>query len=440
MSLPYDPAQIARRHGTPTYVYDAATIHRQVDALQREGVTIRYAQKANSNLAVLALMRSRGVVVDAVTAGEVHRALKAGFDPSDVVFTADLLDADALAVLSAHRCPVNCGSADMLDTLAEAGLEDLPVTLRLNPGFGHGHSRKVNTGGPSSKHGIWQAQLPETLDRAHALGLRVRGLHMHIGSGADFDHLAKVCDAMEQAADVFVKHASSRPGQLEVISAGGGLPIDYHRHTAAAAAGPESASASAFDVERFLVLWLATRDRIRETAGGGVELEVEPGRFLVAEAGTLLTRVRALKLQGEGAGAQRYVLIDAGFNDLVRPSFYGAFHHVSVYEPGGSARVGEAAAAIAGPLCESCDVFTQNEDGVVQTRTMADAQVGDLLVLHDAGAYGFAMASNYNSRRLAEEVMIVEGQPHTVRARQPVEDLYRLESIPEGVERPALAV
>ena len=428
--LPFDPAEVAGRFGTPTYLYNAATIHARIDDLQRDGVTIRYAQKANSNLAILDLMRRRGVEVDAVTAGEIHRALTAGYPPEEVVFTADLLDRRALAAVAEHRCPVNCGSADMIPQLAAAGLHDTPVTPRLNPGFGHGHSRKVNTGGTSSKHGIWHTQLSDVLNLARESGIAVHGLHMHIGSGADFDHLADVCGAMEAAARTFVDHPAGDSG-LHVISSGGGLPIDYHRHTRA------DSEAERFDTARFLDMWLACRDRIRALAGDQVGLEVEPGRFLVAESGYLLTEVRAVKRQGGNGGGDgggdgmNYTLIDAGFNDLVRPSFYGAHHHISIHPTdGSSASTGADPTAVAGPLCESCDVFTQEEDGTVTTRDLPPATPGDLLVLHDAGAYGFAMASNYNSRCLPAELLLHNNQLHEIRRRQTVDDLVALESMP----------
>src|SRR5690606_7015250 len=151
---------LAERFGTPVFVYDRSVIERRIDELKPFDV-IRYAQKASSNLALLSLMRRRGVVVDAVSAGEVERALRAGFrpdgDPPGIVFTADLFDADAVEAIRTHRVPVNVGSPDMITQLG-AFSPGAKVTLRLNPGFGHGHSRKTNTGGEWSKHGIWHTQ------------------------------------------------------------------------------------------------------------------------------------------------------------------------------------------------------------------------------------------------------------------------------------------
>jgi diaminopimelate decarboxylase len=402
---------VAERFGTPTWVYDAATIRQRIAELGAFDL-IRYAQKANSNLAILALMKQAGVVVDAVTAGEIFRALEVGFDPAkdEVVYTADIFDDDALTLIKRHQIPVNVGSPDMITQLGEAGI-NVPVTLRINPGFGHGHSQKVNTGGDHSKHGIWHTQIEECKRRAAEQGLTIRGLHMHIGSGADFTHLSKVCDAMVAAAEAF-------GDKLEIISAGGGLPVPYHKDN------PER-----IDTQHYFELWNDARERVAKIAGPGVRLEVEPGRYLVAEGGALVTKIRSEKVTGDN----HFLLIDAGFNDLMRPAFYGAYHHISIVpnekrDPSASATQDYI---VAGPLCESCDVFTQTDGGFVEARKLPPAQVDDLLILHDAGAYGFAMSSNYNSRRLAAEVLWLEDGPHLIRRRQPFEHLTQLEQIPD---------
>src|SRR5690606_14738009 len=165
--------------------------------------TVRFAQKACSNLAILDLVRRHGAAVDAVSAYEIERALAAGYatggDPPPIVYTADIFDAEALELVRKHGLHVNCGSPDMIAQLGQIA-PGREITLRLNPGFGHGHSQKTNTGGEQSKHGIWHAQLAECLRAADAQGLGVTGLHMHIGSGTDLEHLSQVCDAMEQAA------------------------------------------------------------------------------------------------------------------------------------------------------------------------------------------------------------------------------------------------
>lgn len=427
-SLPYDPKEAAARFGTPTYVYDADTLRSRARALSDRGATVRYAQKANNNIAILALLRAEGVLVDAVTAGEIERALSAGYAPSDIVYTADVFDRDALASLGRHRCPVNAGSPNMLGQLADAGLEDLPVTLRLNPGFGHGHSRKVNTGGTSSKHGIWHEQLEETLMEGHRQGIsRVRGLHMHIGSGSDFAHLQQVCDAMVDSARRWLDSGSDF--KLEVISAGGGLPIPYRKADANGIGGDQP-----LDLDRFFDSWLSARDQISALAGHSVELEIEPGRYLSAESGSLVSEVRGLKTQGgPGDDPVEYLLVDAGFNDLLRPAMYGAYHHLEIASSDGRAIQEQREFVVAGPLCESCDVFTQGDEGVIESRLLPVPRPGDLLIIHDAGAYGAAMASRYNGRRLTAEAMILDGQLVEIRSREPVMEQLRYENIPPSL-------
>jgi diaminopimelate decarboxylase len=370
---------------------------------------VRFAQKACANLHVLRLLRSAGAFVDCVSPGELARALAAGFrpgaEPAEIVYTADILtDAIIDRVLEAG-VPV-AGSEDMLTQLGERR-RGHPVWLRINPGFGRGHSHKVNTGGESSKHGIWHENLAEALARVERHGLDLVGLHMHIGSGADLEHLARVGDAMV--------HAVQRAGSdLRAVSGGGGLPIPYRK-----AEAPIDASAQ-------FAVWDKARRRIEVHLGHRVDLEIEPGRYLVAQAGVLLAEVRATKTMGNN----HFTMIDAGFNDLVRPAMYGAYHELSLLS-----RTGEVEARasrptlVAGPLCESGDVFTQDASGHPEPRQLPEARVGDILVFHEAGAYGASMSSNYNSRPLAAEVLIEGAVPRLIRRRQTIEELLLLEQV-----------
>jgi len=402
-------SSIARDFGTPTYVYDADTIRARVARLKRFD-TIRFAQKACSNTHLLKLLKDEGVVVDAVSGGEIDRALAAGFtgegEPSGIVFTADIFDRATLTKVVDLGIPVNAGSPDMLAQLGEVS-PGHRVWLRVNPGFGHGHSRKTNTGGESSKHGIWHAYLGEALEQIRKHDLKLVGLHMHIGSGADFDHLKQVCDAMVEQVKAF--------GQdLEAVSAGGGLPIPY------------KLDGEHVDTDAYFVLWDAARKQIEAHLGHAVRLEIEPGRFLVAESGKLVAEVRAVK----DSGANHFVLVDAGFNDLVRPSMYGSWHEISFFSGEGEVRSDKIrSTVVAGPLCESGDVFTQEEGGLVVPRDLPDTRVGDLAVIHDTGAYGAAMASNYNTRGMGAEVLVESGKVRLIRRRQTVTDLLSLENV-----------
>lgn len=406
----FDVKEVASKFGTPTWVYDQATIEKRISEVKSFDV-IRYAQKANSNLAILKIMKNQGVVVDAVSAGEVVRAIKAGYttegEHPGVVFTADMFDEDALKVIKKYNVPVNVGSPDMIPQLAEAGI-NVDVTLRINPGFGHGHSAKVNTGGDVSKHGIWHEQIEECMALGLKHGINIHGLHMHIGSGSDFEHLSAVADSMVDAA--------RRVGQtLKVVSAGGGLPIPYHKE-----------NPTRIDVEAYYDVWNNARLKIQEELGHDITLEAEPGRYLIAESGYLVTRIASIKQQAQ----KNFYLIDAGFNDLVRPSFYGAYHHITIVSQDNTKFEGTTDAVVAGPLCESCDVFTQEDGGFVTTRALPTAKIGDYLILHDAGAYGMAMSSNYNTRRIAAEVLVHNSELLTIRERQTFEAIMQFEKVP----------
>ena len=401
---------LAGRFGTPTYVYDAAKIAERIEDLRQFDVT-RYAQKANSSLGILDLMRRHGVLLDAVSAGEIRRAMAVGYettgDPPPVIYTADIFDRESLALVLDHGLHVNVGSPDMIDQLGQVA-PGRNITLRINPGFGHGHSQKTNTGGEQSKHGIWHEQLNDCLQRADRHGLTVTSVHMHIGSGTDMEHLAQVCGALEKVALDVGRSVTS-------ISAGGGLPVPYRDQE------------HHVDIEQYFQLWDRTRKRLEQEFGHRISLEIEPGRYLVAESGYLISEVRAVKQQG----GNLFYLLDAGFNNLARPILYGAYHHMSVAprDGGESRRVQEV--VVGGPLCESGDIFTQTEGGFVCHRALPAASVGDYLVIHNTGAYGFVMASNYNTKPLAAEVLVRDGQAHLIRARQTFEDIVRGEVIPK---------
>lgn len=402
--------QISSQYGTPVWIYDADHIRKQVLSLKKFDI-IRFAQKACSNVHILRLMRDLGVMTDAVSYGEIKRSLAAGYEPQShsesMVFTADVIDRQTLDLVAQHGIPVNGGSLDMVKMVGE-NLPGHPVWLRINPGFGHGHSRKTNTGGDHSKHGIWYSEISKAVEYIKKYKLDLVGLHMHIGSGCDSQHLAKVCDTM-------VEHVCNLGHKIRAISAGGGLPVPYKDED------------PTIDVDHYFELWDQARKKIEQHLNQKVQLEIEPGRYLVAGAGILVSEVLALK----STPAHRFIVVDAGFNDLARPAFYGSYHGVRVLareegqELSSKGQVDDF--AIAGPLCESGDIFTQDADNSINHRRLPVPELHDYLVFEDAGAYGASMSSNYNSRPLAPEVLVDGGEIKLIRRRQTVDDLIALE-------------
>lgn len=411
VATPFSAEELLRlpaEFGCPLWAYDAQIIRRQIARLKKFDV-VRFAQKACPNIHILRLMRGQGVKVDAVSSGEIERALAAGYhpltQPDDVVFTADVIDNTTIGWVREFRIAVNAGSVDMLAQLGAVS-PGHRVWLRVNPGFGHGHSQKTNTGGENSKHGIWYDDLPAALEVIRRYQLQLVGMHMHIGSGVDYAHLERVCGAM-------VRQVVGLGQDLQAISAGGGLSVPYRDGEAA------------IDTDHYFMLWNDAREQIARHLGHPVTLEIEPGRFLVAQSGVLLAQVRCVKKMGR----RHFVLIDAGFNDLMRPAMYGSWHRITALSADGRdlSQGPQVDTVVAGPLCESGDVFTQQEGGKVEPRPLPVVAPGDYLVLHDTGAYGASMSSNYNSRPLLAEVLFDNGATRLIRRRQTLEDLLALE-------------
>ncbi|HDS1758845.1 diaminopimelate decarboxylase [Pseudomonas sp. M5] len=406
----YDPQrlrELAREFQTPLWCYDASVIRGRVEQL-RSFDTVRYAQKANANTHLLRLLKDLGVWVDAVSLGEIERAVRAGYSNADgeaqIVYTSDVLDEATIARVIELNIPVNAGSPQMLEQIGRAN-PGHPIWLRINPGFGHGHSRKTNTGGEHSKHGNWHENLSHCYALIEKYKLRLIGLHMHIGSGVDYEHLQRVATTM-------VEQVLRCPFDIEAISAGGGLPVVYRE------------SDREIDLGQYFAIWDQARKRIEAHLRHPVSLELEPGRLLVAEAGCLITQVRASK----DVGRNHFVLVNAGFNDLLRPAMYGAYHQATVipqdaHTPPRQPRP----TVVAGALCEAGDVFTQSADGQLEQRLLLPVEVDDLIVFHACGAYGSSMSSNYNSRPLAAEVLLDGDRVRLIRRRQTIEELLQLE-------------
>jgi diaminopimelate decarboxylase len=416
----YPLEQIAARVGTPFYLYDATLLRAALGRLAtlRAGgnLEIRYAMKANSARKVLQIVQAAGLWIDAVSGNEVLRAARAGFplgaEPPVIMLTCDVYRDNSLEVILRHGVMPNVGSPGQIRELADAGYRG-PIVLRVNPGFGHGHIAACDTGGPSSKHGIWfdEPVLAKARKLAADCRLRVVGLHAHIGTGPnprEFDANArKLVDAFAALLPLFPN--------VEAVNFGGGIPHPYRPGKPTydlAWLGPVLDEASA---------------RFAAVCGRPVRVELEPGRYAVAGMGLLVCRVHDIKdtLANEKGAGHRFAMVDAGFCDLVRPAMYGAYHHISIVGKG-SDRTAEPM-VVAGPLCESGDVFTRDAHELLDPRLLPCPEPGDLLVLHDAGAYGASMSSNYVSQGRVPQVLWDQGQATLISRRETVEDLVATE-------------
>ena len=390
-------ADLAARFGTPLYVYSRTAIRerfRELDwALAPAPHLIAYSVKANGNLAVLRTLAAEGAGADIVSGGELHRALLAGIPGERIVFSGVGKTAPEMAAaLEAEIHGFNVESEGELRALNALAVERgvrAPVALRVNPDVEsptpHAYTR---TGHAATKFGIPLARALELYREAANLpGIHVRGVDVHIGS--QILEPAPYLAALLQVLELVEQLANEGIG-LDYLDLGGGLGIPY--------SGGEGITAAAF-----------ADTVLPHVVSSGMQLIVEPGRFIVGSAGLLVSRVLYVK---EGGG-KRFVITDTGMNDLLRPSHYAGFHHI---EPVRQANRTRARADVVGPICETGDFLALD-------RELELPEPGDLLAVFTAGAYGFSMSSTYNQRPRAAEVMVEGGQATLVRRRETLEDL-----------------
>jgi diaminopimelate decarboxylase len=402
--------ELAERFGTPLYVYDAASIRAQTakvrDAFAALPFQPFYAMKANSNLAILRLIREHGFGCDAVSPGEIHLALRAGFAPESIWFTCSNTSFADFRAVPDPRIVINLNSVSEIDKVIELGLPN-PVALRINPDVGAGHHADVITAGESVKFGIDLAELETARMLLEDAGSTIVGLHAHIGSGVD--SLAPLL----ASAECLLELSADFP-ELRWLNFGGGIATPYRP-------GDAEFPIAAYGAELARLAGPLLRER-------NLTAILEPGRYVVAASGVLIARVTTKRIS---AGIE-WVGVDAGFNDLVRPSKYDAYHHIINASRGTEGSLRETFDAtlhredivVAGNLCESGDVFTR-EHGRFVTRPIEPLRVGELAAFCDAGAYGFSMASHYNARLLPAEVLVDGGDARVIRERQSLDDLLR---------------
>jgi len=413
-----DLERLAGDVGTPFHVYSAEVLRRRLGdvrtMMSHEKLQPRYAMKACSARRVLEEVRTHGVWIDAVSGNEVLRAGAAGFamgaEPPTVLLSADVFRDNSLAVVCKQRILPNVGSLGMIDALADAGYRG-SIAIRLNPGFGHGHVSACDTGGPSSKHGIWHEDALAARDAAARAGFKVVMLHAHIGSGPAIDeftaNMAKLGHFFAQLIEVFP--------DIEGVNFGGGIPHPYRPGLPQIDLHPVGATLR------------DAQSHLSAKAGRPLRVEIEPGRYIVAPSGALVTRVTDLKrtAANEKGPGNTFVMVDAGFVDLVRPAMYGSYHHITVH--GADPKAATTPVVVAGPLCESGDIFTRDSCELLDPRPLPLPKRGDLLVLHDAGAYGYVMSSYYNSIGRSPQLWLEGGDTYKISRRESLEDIVRSE-------------
>jgi diaminopimelate decarboxylase len=385
---------VADEYDTPTYVLDLDRVRENASRLRGAfpDADLAYAVKANTTRAVLETLETTGVDAECASAGEVRRALDAGFPGDRIRYTAvnpPARDLDHVLGADADGITVTVGAADTLDRVAERGF-DGRLCVRVNPGVGAGHHEKVSTGA-EPKFGVPYERAVETCERARDVGDLV-GVHAHVGSGVSGEDLAAHRDLVARMGEL-----ARDVGDLEFVAVGGGFGVPYRE------------SEPPLDLTAVAE---ATRDAL-----GSVDarLAIEPGRYFVADAGVLVTTVNTVKETPETT----VVGIDAGMTTLVRPALYDAYHEVRSLEPDQPPRE-PTAVELAGPVCETADVLGRD-------RTLPSPTRGDLLAVGNAGAYGYEMASHYNSRPRPAVVARDGTDVRLAARRETLADITRLE-------------
>jgi len=388
-----DVLGLCKEYGTPLYVYDAAVIERQynklMNAFPNKNMKISYACKALTNISILKFIKNLGAKLDTVSIQEVQLGLKAGFEPKDIMYTPNCVNIDEINKAVGFGVQINIDNISILEQFGHLYSDTYPVCVRINPHIMAGGNKKISTGHIDSKFGISIYQLRH-LERVIATNnIKVNGLHMHTGSDIlDVDVFLRGAEILFEAARSFK--------ELEFLDFGSGFKVKYHSDD------------NTTDIEE-LGEKLGNRfNEFCQEYGRDLTIMFEPGKYLVSESGFLFVRTNVIKQTTSTVFAG----VDSGQNHLIRPMMYDAYHHITnVSNPNGIQRI----YTVVGYICET-DTFGWD-------RKLNEVREGDILVLHNAGAYGYSMSSNYNSRYRPAEVLIINGEAKLIRRRENLEDL-----------------
>ena len=390
-----DLLTLTKEFGSPLYVYDGEKIVHQLKTLKMafsgSDVKIKYAAKALTNLSVLKLLRANGSDVDVVSIEEAQLALRAGFKPHQIMFTPSGVDFSEIVEGVKLNLTINLDNLSALEKFGQKFQNTYPCSIRLNPHIMAGGNYKISTGHSNSKFGISVFQLPDIHDSVKKYNLRVNGLHIHTGSDiTESEVFLKMADILFGVARDF--------HDLRFIDFGSGFKVAYK---------DGDIVTNVYDLGLKLT---KVFNEFCQSYGRKLELHFEPGKFIVSEAGLLLAKVTVVK----STPSLTFVGINSGLNHLLRPMMYDAWHDiVNISNPTGSQKL----YTIVGYICET-DTFGSD-------RKLNEVREGDILAIKNAGAYGYSMSSNYNSRLRPAEVLILNGQPRLVREREKLEDLWR---------------
>ncbi|MCS6824545.1 MAG: diaminopimelate decarboxylase [Cytophagaceae bacterium] len=388
-------SEIAEKFGTPTYVYDTDVIRNQYrklkEAFKDINIKIKYAAKALTNQAILKVLLKEGSGIDVVSLQEVELALKAGYKPSEIMFTPNGVSFYEIEKAVEYGVVVNI---DNLPTLQKFGARygsSYNCCVRINPHVKAGGNEKIMTGHRESKFGISIEQVNELYQTVHEYNIQVAGVHVHTGS--DIKNIDAFIETMQSLFEVAKNFKN-----LSFLDFGSGFKVAYSDDDVATDIY-ELGKKLSEEVKEFINVY-----------GRQLEIWIEPGKFLVSECGYLLVKAELIK----PTPACCFVFVNSGLNHLIRPMMYGAYHKITnVTNPKGIPTLYN----VVGYICET-DTFAGNI-------YIAEVREGDLLIIHNAGAYGFSMSSNYNSRFRPAEVMIHEKKPYLIRRRETIEDLLR---------------
>lgn len=396
------PMELVEEFGSTLYVYNEAMLRqrcREIKALSSHpGFTPNYSAKANTNIHLLTIVREEGMVVDAMSPGEIIMNLAAGFTPEQILFISNNVSAEELRFAVDHGVYVSVDSLSQLDLFGEINPGG-KVVIRFNPGIGAGHHAKVVTGGKQTKFGVD----PETMDDVREIlekhDLTLCGVNMHIGS------LFMEPDGYVDAMKVLLSIAEQWD-TLEIIDFGGGFGIPYHKYE----------GQPRLDLTALGTAFHNTITEFSERTGYKGRFMCEPGRYIVAECGILLGTCYSVK----NNGPKRFVGTDLGFNTLVRPAMYDSFHDVEIYREDGEPVTETMVQSIVGNICESGDIIAKD-------RELPEIMEGDIIGMLDAGAYGYVMSSPYNQRLRPAEVLVqADGRVRLIRRRETLEDLLAM--------------